>query len=216
MGSTREHPSGFDPPAYARTMTDSYRDQVVIELYENPDHNQVLDNYRIVIQPNGKIDLDWLNDALEAMFHKADENGTVVLATPYVLVQRRSETHWGAAGAQAQFFIETAAHIGSIGLDTTIGMAIGTLINELRNRGYTVHHGKLEDLTQDEIAAYGMRAVESKFGIPVSQLSLKSDGIDDSGQYAVSAIDNQGITYAVTFVIRGGLTEIRQSSRTMP
>ncbi|MBD1318001.1 hypothetical protein [Gordonia hankookensis] len=201
-------------------MTESYRDQVVIEMRENPDHTKVLDGYRIVIQPNGTIDLDWLNDTLEAMFHSVDENGAVVqtpdVQSPYMLVQRRSETHWGAAGAQAQFLIETAAHISSTGLDTIIGIAIGSLISELRQRGHTVRHGKLEELDQDDIVAHGLRAIETRFGIPQSNLRHRSDGTDQTGQYIVTAVDNDGVTYEVTFIVRGGRTEVGKSLRTMP
>ncbi|WP_040519689.1 hypothetical protein [Gordonia aichiensis] len=201
-------------------MTESYRDQVVVEIRENPDHTKTIDGYRIVIEPHGTIDLDWLNDTLEAMFHSVDKDGTLVpsrtLQAPYMLVQRRSETHWGAAGAQAQFLIETAAHIGSTGLDTIIGIAIGSLISELRKRGHTVRHGKLEELDADEIVNYGLRAVEARFGVPQVQLRHKSDGTDENGQYIVTAIDSDGITYEVTFIVEGGRTEVRKAFRTLP
>lgn len=56
----------FDQLRREAAMTESYRDQVVIQFFQVRDLTdpRVVDAYEIVINPGGTIDLDWLSDEL--------------------------------------------------------------------------------------------------------------------------------------------------------
>ncbi|MFF0711044.1 hypothetical protein [Gordonia sputi] len=164
-------------------MAESYRDEVVIEIhqiadrYSNPD---VVDGQRIVVHPHGMIDLDWLNELLEAMFVTADESGQLRQGL-YVLTQQRTETHWGAAGGQAHFLIETAATLTTGAVVSLIGHHIIALVDTLRARGYDVTHGHIERLTTQQVVEYGQRAIETHFDIPLSDQRWTSSSSNDRG-----------------------------------
>lgn len=95
-------------------MAESYRDQVVIEIRQIADltDRRIVAGYRIVVSPGGTIDLDWLSDQLKAAFIVTDVETGERRQESYWFTDLRTETHWGAAGAQAQFLIETAATLG--------------------------------------------------------------------------------------------------------
>lgn len=198
-------------------MTESYRDQVVIEIRQITDRYapspQVVDGYSIVIHPHDTIDLDWLNAQLEDMFVTRDESGIPVHQTPYVLKQRRTETHWGAAGSQAQFLIETAGVIAAGATGAVLGNELQGIVSKLKAKGYEVRHGKLQTLTPDEIGQHGLRAIEATFGVPLSDLTLRTTETNENNEHTASARGPNDTQYVVTFIVRGGETQVQTSRR---
>lgn len=203
---------------HTRAMAPSYRDQVTITFHQIADNidPRVLDTAQIVVSLNGQlIDLEWLNDEIESIF-QPEVDGERRLEPNYRLVQRRSEHHWGAAGAQASFFVETAAHVSAVGVDTVIALGITALVKKLQKAGFTVRYGKEVALTHEEIGLQGAFLISEEFEIPVSELTVSKTDRTVNREYMATATGPNGSAYTVNFVRRGTGNELRSSSHERP
>lgn len=190
-------------------MADSYRDQVRIEIHQVGaiPASPAIESTEIVISRGGLVDLDWIHDQLENAFH--DET-TGLLRYSYRLSEQRREVHWGAAGAQALFVVETAAEVG---VDTLLGLAVTKMVTVLRTKYREVSYGKMQVLSESEIEQYGRRAIEVQYSVPISSLQTKSVGAVDNSRYSVTAIGPNETQYSIVFSVHGGITEVHARNR---
>lgn len=138
---------------------------------------------------------------------------TGLLTGNYTLRQTRSDTHWGAAGASAEFVIQTAAHLWNVGADSLTEMALGALLAKLGALGYRVRHRRLRVVNNEDIAELGLAAIEREFDVPASMLKVKSYGTNDADEYTTTASAETGERFSVSFVVRGDKTTVRSRSK---
>ena len=177
----------------------------------------VLDTYEIKIDPNGTIDLDWLNGEIKDLFLSEPDPDTGIRYSrdSYVLTQTRTEMSWGASAAVVQFLIETSEFIGREGSAALIGAGILKLVQALKDRAYGVVAGVPEELSDDEAARFGLRLIEREYDADLPALTLTSIGMNQLKQHVCTASAPGGNAYTVTFDVRGGEPRLISRSRSV-
>lgn len=202
--------------------TDFFADRVTITFNQVRGRTDasVLDRYEVEIHPGGvRIDLDWLSEEIRGVFLQREtdpESGIRYSLDSYVLTQRRTYVSWGATASAVHFVVETAAFLGQAGASAVVAVAVEELIRKLEARGYAVTAGRPAAISDEEIIRLGLSAIETDYNTSLSDLSPKSVGTNDSGQFVVTARDRGGSTYTVTFVVRGGITHVISRNRILP
>ncbi|MCV7274083.1 hypothetical protein [Mycolicibacter arupensis] len=198
----------------------TYADHVTITFNQVSDRSSgcVLDSFQIGVNPNGTIDLEWLTDEIKGVFLQPPdpETGIRYPLDNYILAQRRTEMSWGASASVFQFIVDTASGIGKAGAGAVVGAAINELVQKLKALGYQVITGKPGALSDDEAIRRGLNAIETHYETTLSDLSARSVEKNEFGQHVVAASDSGGSTYTVTFVVRGGVTDVVSRSHTLP
>ncbi|MEV0343630.1 hypothetical protein AB0H49_31910 [Nocardia sp. NPDC050713] len=185
-----------------------------------------VEEFEMVITPNGPIDVDWLGGQIEAVHTEYDPDLKGYFQRhPYYLQQTRRHFSWGADATTYEFVLETMATFGTETI-VAVGSAGATLVLErgweklgekLRALGHNVRFGRVAALTDAEVENHGLWLIAAKYAVSAGDLVAKSVGRSEADQiYTVTAHGPDNVSYTVDFTVRGTTAEVLKSRRDVP
>ncbi|QBS44439.1 hypothetical protein DMB37_34510 [Nocardia sp. CS682] len=185
-----------------------------------------VEEFEMVIVPNGPIDVDWLGEQIESLHLDYDEESARNFQRyPYDLTQTRRHFSWGADSQTVQFLLETAATFGRDGL-IAVGGAGATLLleqgwqklyDQLKARGHDVRYGRVATLSDEETESRGRWLIVGEYGVEYDELTPRAVGQNKSDQtYSLTASGLDGAVYSVVFRVRGTSATLLECKKEMP